>query len=1080
MFAAVAAGLVFSPWAASAAEPRAQPWKAAYKGSDVSGKNVIGHWSFDAADATLDSGPGKLPGKLDGAVAVKAGRFGGGLESFPGFPSSDKHHGLVVAAHPSLSPQAAFSAEMWVQAKPELATASQAYLLDKKYSLHTDFQWLLAAPEKSGTRRMLVNLGFGGDTETFATEPIPFPAGEWHHVAFTYDGAGTVRFYRDGSMIGSIIRAGRRGVTGGGNPLCIGDRVGSSFGGFPGVIDEVRLCSGALEFGSATVRVESDRTVFVRGEEPPRIRITVTNLGTEPLRGATLRINGLGKRGESTSLPEIPAGKPHTVEQAFDTRLRPDDYTCRAVLSLPGDPPSEIATSLAIKLVHRPLPLRMPVVMWGSFGPEFATDLPRLESLGFNACLGISSNDAAIWAAKKPVAPSATDFEATQRMLDLALSHDFRIAAQLQPGYFLKKQPGLDRVDRDGKPYARHDCNASLPGLAEFSENVGRSAGEAYGKHPALVAALINSEVRDDSEVSFSKHDRDAYRRFAGTDIPDAVVTKQGVPWKDIKDFPADRVVPDDHPILKFYRWFWTVGDGWNDLHTALHRGFKSVARDDVWTWYDPAIRAPSIGGSGGEVDVLSQWTYTLQSPQRLGYFCDETFAMAAASRQSPKVMKMTQLFWYRSATAPIKKGGAQVSSPFDDHTPDAAYISISPMHLRGAFWAMVSRPVAGIMYHGWSSLVPTDGTHQYKYTQPDLQAEFRRLNHDLLPRLGPTLLQVPDRRSDVAYLDSFASQVFAKRGSFGYSNDEAYLTLLHAQLQPEVIFEDTLVAKGLDGYKVLVLVDCDVLPASVAKKIVDFQRRGGIVIGDPNLAPAIKPDIVIPRYARTKKPVDDEAAILANAAKLRADLDTRYARHVESTEPAILSRVRSAGDADYVFVMNDRLTFGTYVGQHGLVMENGLPSEGTLRLRRAGVHVYDLVQERKVETSSRGGVTQWPVALGACEGGLFLATPKPVEQVRIEAPETAAVGESVELKLTVADASGSAVPAVIPLEVEITDPAGREAEWSGRYGAADGRLVIKADLATNDIPGVWRIRVREGASGLSASRYLAVKAKAP
>lgn len=163
-----------------------------------------------------------------------------------------------------------------------------------------------------------------------------------------------------------------------------------------------------------------------------------------------------------------------------------------------------------------------------------------------------------------------------------------------------------------------------LPGLAE---NVGASVAQTYGKHPAFVAALVNSEVRD-----------------------------------------------------------------------------------DIWTWYDPTIRVPSIGGSGGAVDVLSQWTYTEPSPLRVGYFADEVFAMAAASPQPQRVMKITQLFWYRSTSAPKIAGSNYIASPFDDHDPDAAY-----------------------------------------------------------------------------------------------------LTLLHAQLQPEVIFEETLLKRGLDRFNVLVLVDCDV-----------------------------------------------------------------------------------------------------------------------------------------------------------------------------------------------------------------------------------------------------------------------------
>lgn len=1073
--------------------PLAQPWQGAYSGANSNGPQVIGHWRFETNEVTKDSGPRGLVGKLDGAVAVEGGKFGGGIESFPGWPVEDKHHALVVTNHPALTPLGAFTAEMWLQAKPELAKASLVYLLDKKYASHTDYQWMLGVPEKSGARRVIVNLGFGNDSESFATDAIEFAPGKWHHLAFSYDGAGVVRFFRDGSTIGTVTRMGRRAVAAGSHGLSIGDRLGSHYGGFPGFIDEVRLCNGALEFSPASIAMSAERLTWIRREKSPSINITVRNLQATPLKNATLSLSGTAHAIDLIEVPNLEPGETHVFTKPFDTALRPDDYEFRARLTVPGDPPIQRDESLQLKLVARPLPQRMPVMMWGIGSPtEFARELPRLQQLGFNQCLGFGADYDAIWKAGKPVpANSPETIVATNQMLDTALANDFGIAATLYAGYFLKQRPELARVDREGKPYARHDCNAALPGLIEFSENVGASVAQTYGKHPAFVAALVNSEVRDDSEVSFSAFDREHYRKFANRDIPADVITKSGMLWKSIKDFPADRVIPDDHPLLQFYRWFWTVGDGWNGLHTALHRGLKSRSRvapqpgadsrsdsatHDIWTWYDPTIRVPSISGSGGTVDVLSQWTYTEPSPLRVGYFADEVFAMAAASPQSQRVMKMTQLFWYRSTSAPKSTGSNHIASPFDDHDPDAAYISIAPMHLRGSFWSKLSRPVSGLMYHGWSSLVPTDGTHAYKYTQPDLQTEFRRLHRDVLEPLGPTLLQVPDRPTDVAYLNSFTSQMFARRGSYGYSHDEAYLTLLHAQLQPEVIFEETLLKRGLDRFKVLVLVDCDVLTTSVAARIAEFQKRGGIIIGDPNLAPAIKPDIILPRFTRTKKTAEDKAVILTNAAKLRSALDARYQRFAECSNPEIVTRVRASGASDYVFVVNDHREFGTYVGQHGLVMENGLPSDGHLSIRRNAGHVYNLLTSRKVSSTNRGDALSWPVQLGPCDGGVFLVTPKPIEQLNIAAPESTQRGETIGVDITIAELSGTVIPAAIPLRVDITDPTGRPAERSGFYGAANGTLKLKLDIADNDTPGIWQIQVRELASGLSASRYMRVR----
>lgn len=1062
-----------------AQESRAQPWKQPYAGADADGPHVVGLWHFHSDDVTKDSGPRGLTGKLDGAVVAEHGRFGSGIESFPGWPVEDRHHALVVNHHPSLSPTGAFTAEMWVSAKPELATAGLAYLLDKKYASHHDYQWLLGAPEKSGARRMIVNLGFGSDSESFATEPILFAPGEWHHVAIVYDGAGTVRFYRNGSSVGTVSRPGRRGMAAGTNNLSIGDRLGSHYGGFPGLIDEVRICSRALEFTPAALEFSIDRTVWIRHEPSPKIRITVKNFQAEPLTDATLSLTGQGFSADLIDVPQMEAGATHVFEKSFDTTLRPDDYELRATLTLPGDVPIEREDSLRIRLMPRPLPHRMPVLMWGIGSPtEFARELPRLKDLGFNHCLGFGVGLDAIWQAGQPVVPdSATDAGtiAIRRMLDDALANDFGIAAQLQPGYFLKKRPELARVDREGKPYSRHDCNAALPGLIEFSENVGRSVIQTYGDHPAFVAALVNTEVRDDSQVSFSDHDRAAYLRHSGQEIPEEVVSKSGVLWRSLGEFPSDRVIPDDHPLLQYYRWFWTEGDGWNGLHSALHRGLKSTGHDDLWTWYDPAIRVPSIAGSGGDVDVLSQWTYTEPSPLRVGYFCDEVFAMAAASPRRQNVMKMTQLFWYRSTSAPKSDGTSFIASPFDDHDPDAAYISIAPMHLRGAFWSKVSRPVRGLMYHGWSSLVPTDNTHAYKYTQPDLQSEFRRLHRDVLEPLGPTLLQVPDRRSDVAYLNSFTSQMFARRGSYGYSHDEAFLTLLHAQLQPEVIFEETLLRDGLDHYRVLVLADCDVLTTSVAARINEFRKRGGVIIGDQNLAPAIKPDIVLPRFTRTRKTAEDKAAILAGAAALRKALDARYQRHAECSNPEIVTRVRSTGDSDYVFVLNDHREFGTYVGQHGLVMEHGLPGVGEVTIRRPDSHVYNLLTNHKVETTPRGAETAWSLELGPCDGSVFLVTPQPISQLNITAPDTAPRGRNIETVITIADAAGQPIPAVIPLQVNIFDPNGRKGEYSGHYGAPQGVLKLQLDIAANDTPGVWQIRVRDLASGRTSTRFVRI-----
>jgi hypothetical protein len=1058
------------------AAPLAETWQMGYSGDDAKGSHVLGYWQFDSAKEIADSSSQGNALKLAGAVAVAQGKFSGAIESFPGFPVQDKRHAALAEVKAALSPKGAFTVEMWLKPKVELTQELTPVLVDKKYVAHTDYQFRLTTADKGGARRMQVILGFGSDSETFYSDAFQ-PGLEWQHVAFTYDAAGTVRFFRNGAPIGAVTRAERGPVAPGKHALSIGDRVGSNYAGFPGFIDEVRICNGALEFRPIAVEFHAERRTWRRLEKAEPVGVIVRNLGKAPAKQLTLRISQEGTDEKIITVPEIAGGASHIQPFDFDTSLRPGTYQLTARLEMPGEMPFTSTEFAEFTLAPRPI-AKMPVLMWGLGSPESVRkEMARLKDLGFTHCLGGGADDAAIWKAQKPVPPSTPERIAENKaMLDFALANDFGIAFRLSPGHWLRERSDLRRVGRDGQPYtSRTDVNALLPGLPEFCFNVGASVAQTYKAFPAWEAALVNTEVRDSSQLSFSDFDRAAYRKFSGADIPEEVVIKNGVEWAKLKDFPKDRIIPDDHPVLRYYRWFWTVGDGWNALHTATHKGIHSTGRDDVWTWYDPSIRAPSIGGSGGEVDVLGQWTYTNPGPLRVGAFADEVFAMAANSPQHPRVMKMTQLFWYRTQSAPQKSGTNHVASPFDDHDPDAAYITIAPMHLREAFWNMISRPVSGIMYHGWQALVPTDSTSAYRYTHPDTKDEFRRLHREVLEKLGPTLLQVGDRRSDVAYLASFTSQMFARRGTYGYGSEQPYLTLLHAQLQPQVILEEQLLREGLDFFKVLVLANCDVLTASVAARIQAFQKRGGLVVGDENLPPAIQPDFLLEKFALTKNGATDHAMVLANAAKLSSALEGRYARPAECDNPEIVTRVRTAGESDYVFVVNDNREFGTYVGQHGLVMENGLPSAGSISVRREDGHVYDLMSQREVSAVARDGKLMWPVSLAPCDGHVFLVAPAAITAVKIKAPHSVPLGAKVDMEVTVADASNRAVAAVLPLNVEISDSAGRRAEFSGHHATKDGKLNLHLDLAPNDAPGMWQIRVKELASGRDATAFFRV-----
>lgn len=1079
----------------------AEPFENAYTGEDATGDHVIALWQFEPGAETADSSGNGHELRLKGAQFVATGRFGGGLESFRGWPDVDQPHQAIAANRPELSPKGAFTIELWICPKPDLEGYPEAFVLDKKYVDQTDYQLTLSAAGPHGSRRWLMRLGFGAETVTWQSDDLRYEPGVWHHVAFVYDGAGTGSFYIDGRAMGSTTQPGYGSIAPGTKDLHIGDRVGSYYHGFPGYIDEVRICKGALQFLPARFRLVSRRRAFVRMEQGASLSFELTNHRREELSGARASF-ALGSLPALTvDLPTLPSGARHPVELPLDTTVRPDEYPLRATIELPGDPPYRSTETFAVTIVPRPLPHRMPVVMWGSSLDE----LDRLLDIGFTHCTGPGVDLKAVWDAGQPV-PATTDaaLDGLYPKLDRALARGFGVYLPLSPGSWLRSNEALRRVGRDGKLYEKStDICASRPEIREFCYNVGRSAAQTYGDHPAVQAALIHTEVRDDTQLCFHDHDCAAFRAFAGYDIPEQAAAKWGTPYTGLEGFPADRVIPDDDPLLTYYRWFWTVGDGWNALHTAVHEGLKSTGRTDLWTWFDPAVRVPSVYGSGGDVDVISQWTYSYPDPIRIGLATDELFCMAhGAARGDQRVMKMTQVIWYRSQTAPepgdevrqqdaasedrdgrpqgtgtVDAQGRYVAE-WERRIPDARFITIAPMHLREAFWTKIARPIQGIMYHGWQSLVEVPGSTGYRYTHPETKNELRRLVRSVVEPLGPTLMQVPDAPTDVALLESFTAQMLARRGTWGWGGGwggDVYHILCYAQLQPRIIYDQTVIDEGLDAYKVLVAPDCDVLTRSVVDRILAFQARGGIVIGDDRLCPAIQADIVIPSATRPKEADMARAALMEAAENLRGALDGRYQRYYAADEPSIVTHLRRYGTSDYLFAVNDAREFGDYVGHHGLVMENGLPVDANLILRRAAGHVYDLVEHHSVEARAEAGSLVIPVSFGPCEGKLYLVTDQPVAGMRVTAPEQATAGEDVTIEVAVLGGDGNPLAAIVPVRVEILDPAGRPAEYSGYYGARDGQVRIAARLAANDVPGVWRVRATELASGRSGDAYVRV-----
>jgi hypothetical protein len=327
-----------------------------------------------------------------------------------------------------------------------------------------------------------------------------------------------------------------------------------------------------------------------------------------------------------------------------------------------------------------------------------------------------------------------------------------------------------------------------------------------------------------------------------------------------------------------------------------------------------------------------------------------------------------------------------------------------------------------------------------------------------------------------VAFLESFTSQMFARRGGYGSNmgwEADVWLALQHAHVQTDILFEETLLKNGLSGRKVLVMPYCDVLTKSVVARIADWQKKGGKIVADEFLCPGLKADFTIQSFKREKKAAEDKNKVLALAKTLGG---FSLPQKAMCDNPEIIVRTRKFGDATYLFVINDHREYGSYVGQHGLVMENGLPSKGVVSLKAESANVYELTGTRFiVPKRSDDGVMSWPVELGPCDGRIFVILPKPLLGIELSVPENATLNNTAKLSARLTTTQEGPVKAVIPMRLDIRDANGNLAEGSGYYAAENGILETEINLAPNDDSGTWEVRIKELASGMEAVKWMKV-----
>ncbi|MBO5723930.1 MAG: hypothetical protein J6S58_03800, partial [Lentisphaeria bacterium] len=174
------------------------------------------------------------------------------------------------------------------------------------------------------------------------------------------------------------------------------------------------------------------------------------------------------------------------------------------------------------------------------------------------------------------------------------------------------------------------------------------------------------------------------------------------------------------------------------------------------------------------------------------------------------------------------------------------------------------------------------------------------------------------------------------------------------------------------------------------------------------------------------------------------------------------------ASGSDYLFVINDKRTYGDYVGHFGHVMEKGLPNQGRVTVAKSSAAVYDLLTHKAVPFVSHKNTTTLDVSLKGGEGRLYLLLDQKIASLHLTAAGNTAKGGKVTLNIILKDPEGNPVRGVVPLELTVLDPRGRKSDDSKYTAATDGKSTHTIRIPLNAPAGKWTATVRSLADNRS------------
>ncbi len=621
------------------------------------------------------------------------------------------------------------------------------------------------------------------------------------------------------------------------------------------------------------------------------------------------------------------------------------------------------------------------------------------------------------------------------------------------------------------------------PYVITYSEKITESAMNLFKKYPSLSDVLINSEYI--AIPCFSDNCVNLMKKETGLDLYDynvnplkppkteAEVKELKLPEKFLKTIPVNGIIENDNPFYKYYMWWWKKGLGDVPLNKKIAKVINDI-RPDVMTWNDPLRLAPVYGRKEG-LEGISTWIYTHPDPKYMGYI---ELMITEAKPKHKKIIPSVTLWEYQNWLAPTDSGTVMI--PVD-------------IFRENNWLALSYRPDALLNYIP-SPLLPTEDIDSFHRNVGVFEA-MKSLSDNVYKPYGAFILKMKRTPRKVAMLISAASVLYGKLDRGEWPNKSIfpfYSLLMMAHIPTDVIFDETITEYGLDDYDVLILHQAEVLTQSVYNKIMEFKKRGGIVIADKYLGADIPVDHIIKFNLDHRKKqladltvkgegvtADEDRVLMTKYSKeIRDNIGNKISRYIDSPSSEVVFNVLENGPVKYIFMVNDKRTYGGRFARWQTMHTKGVEQTVEARLnyneKKAPV-VYDVRKHSIVPLRYENGVYKFSRILGPADGTILSVYPAEISKVEIEVPAAIKRGQKGTITISVKDINGDCY-GTQPLYIRVTALGDFETGYSGYYATDKGQFSLDIVPALNDLAGTWKIKVTDLTSGLNRAKDFKVE----